>query len=240
MFDEEQWEAPRSFSPIWNPTENQDGLGACQGFSLAKCGEIAYWYATGKSINFSNGYCYIRSQEYDGINGDSGSTLSGGTKCAQDGFALEADLPYVQNYNSLRSNYRRQKEELLRQAKSFRLDGAYPLKNYDEILAFLQSGMGAVHIGIFWTVPDKRIIDNYVYRRTGGHAVIFSGWSEEKDSSGNPLIEMINSWGPGWGELGRCWWTKRAVNQCCAGQWNVFIGRSDMVTPKPRHDYTRD
>jgi len=57
---------------------NQGNQGSCQGHALAMCFQICYFLATGRIEAFSRAAGYYLAQRRDNINGDRGSTLSGG------------------------------------------------------------------------------------------------------------------------------------------------------------------
>jgi hypothetical protein len=121
---------------------------------------------------------------------------------------------------------------LTTKAADFKLKTEVPLSTYEEIYHFLASGVGPVQIGIMWGLPDAWEIKTY-RAGSGGHAVLLvgylkvSGWSE-------PGILLKNSWGTGWGRGGYALLHPDCVRAMTRARWSVFLGRSDMESPRPR------
>jgi hypothetical protein len=225
--------------------ENQQSVGACQGFSLACSAEFAHTFATGEVVQLDNMYAYIASQEKDGINGDQGSTLSGGTKAARDGLRKETE-PYRPVYPG---------RAYLTPAR--RADAVYKLMSHtimrsaDQIKQFIGSAVGIVQIGIPWgsfMTPDSRgcIREFRPTGRPGGHAVVFCGYVPDSDvgvSSGSGWWALMkNSWSMRWGIRGYAFVAPRAIDQMLRHQWTVMVGRSDMQSPRSRRskfDFTK-
>jgi hypothetical protein len=228
------WEPPKQIDPReWLDTDNQGNIGSCQGNSLANAGEQCAVISDGKEIQLSRAFAYLASQEYDGINGDSGSTLSGGTKAAQRGLPLESRFPYDSSYSAMSSRYRREKSDILA-GPLYRLHGALPLESYEDCLAFLSSWSGVIQIGIMWTLPNAWEITSYRGGGGGGHAVNFAGYLPVQKWGDQPGLLLHNSWGEGWGRDGWAIVKPSAVTQMLRAQWSVFVGRSDMKVPIPR------
>lgn len=232
---EYDWEPPEELDPRgdWNPVENQGPIGSCQGQSLADAADYCYMLSHGEQIQLSRSWAYLLSQKFDGINGDRGSTLDGGSKAAmQVGLVEEKDCPYQGSYNSMRSFFNSNYDRLVEKAQDFKLQTEVPLATYDEIYHFLAGQTGPVQIGILWGLPDAWEIRSY-RASGGGHAVLFvgylkvSGWPK-------PGLLLKNSWGKSWGRDGYAIVHPDAVEGMCRHRWNVFVGRSDMDSPRPR------
>lgn len=207
----------------------------CQGQSLADSGEWLYVIAEGKEIQLSRGFAYLASQEYDGIRGDSGSTLSGGTKAAARGLPLESSFEYTDNYNALLSRYRSQRDSLLA-GDVYQFPGAAPLASAEDCYRWLSGWLGTIQIGIAWGLPDAWEITSYSPGR-GGHAVVIAGYVHMPgwgDIEKGFLLK--NSWSTRWGRNGWALVHPRAIDQMISYRQNVFVARSDMRAPRPRRE----
>lgn len=232
---EYDWDPDAEIDPReWNPIVNQGNIGSCQGQSLADA--LDYCYTLGShpgEIQLSRSWAYLYSQDMDGIRGDSGSTLNAGGKVAkQIGICLESSCPYEGSYSQMRTFFQSNKERLMQEASQFKLRTEVPLSNYDEIYHFLAARTGPVHIGILWGVPDAWEIKRYSYSG-GGHAVLLVGYLKV-NAWPKPGLILRNSWGTNWGRGGYGLLHPDVVEAMCRGKWNVFIGRSEMETPRPR------
>jgi len=164
---------------LFNPL-NQGSQGACQGHSLALIFTICYFLATGRIEMFSRGGAYYLSQRKDGINGDRGSTLSGGQWVAtQHGLCLEKDWPYPERYNPAQPsgiNF------------PFKLVASQPTQDYELITEALDIGL-PVQDGIIWDSSVSRTISSdYVGQGGGGHSTTL--WCKFGEN-----YRRINSWG---------------------------------------------
>ena len=221
---------PRQFMRL----ENQGSVGSCQGHSISSCVEWCYAIATGgEKIQLSRAFGYYETQRIDGISGDKGSTIQGGIKLATEyGIPEESLWPYSGRYDPRRPQ---PIEELRQNAEKYKIGKSYNLKSYDAIRTFLGSGQGAVHLGITWNNSvSKPLVETYNGASGGGHAIGLYSLSDRKDSSENPYVWMMNSWGTGWGNQGWAEWSPRAINQMMQARWSVFVGVSDMPNVKPR------
>lgn len=163
------------FSPL-----NQGGQGACQGHSLALIFTICYFLATGRIELFSRAAAYYLSQRKDGINGDRGSTLSGGQWVAtQHGLCLETDWPYPERYNPAEPSGVKY---------PFKLVASQPTRDYELISEALDMGL-PVQDGIIWDNSVSRTISSdYVGQGGGGHSTTL--WCKVGEN-----YRRINSWG---------------------------------------------
>lgn len=241
---------PRS-SPLWKDgwleVENQANMGSCQGHALSECLEYCHPIVTGRILPFSRVYAYIRSQMFDGIKGDSGSTLEGGTKAAKEGICPEEFCRYPSSY----PGWSYITDEMKVMASKYRLNSYTEITSADHMQQYIGSGAGIVQIGVSWLSslePDANgCIRSFSGRSVGGHSVVFCGYVPDSDvgqkSSSGVWFLMKNSWGSRWGKGGFAYVDSVAVNQMIHAKWSTFIGRSDMVAPNPRPlpvDFTKE
>lgn len=219
--------------------ENQGSVGSCQGQDLSSVCELCYYIATGDlSLQLSRAYAYYETQRIDGINGDRGSTISGGIKLATTkGIPREELWKYSGRYENRRpSNWL----EIETDAAKYRVGQSYRMTTYDGVRTFLGSGQGGVSIGISWSGEvDRPIVNSFSGAGGGGHAIALLGLSERLDTSGRPFVWMLNSWGSGWGNKGWAEWAPNAVEQMLRHRNTACFGLSDMPNVKPR-EYTLD
>lgn len=221
--------------------EDQKNQGSCQGQALSECVEFCYSVVAGKVLQFSRQYCYIGSQIFDGIRGDSGSTLSGGTKLAEQGVCTEATAPYANGYPGHGYITSAMKEE----AKKYRLQSHTTIESSDHMREYIGSGIGIVQIGISWNgsmSPDSNgCIRSFSGGGGGGHSVVFCGYLPDDEvgqrSSKGFWHILKNSWGTRWGDGGFVYVDPSAVEAMLRHNFSVFIGRSDMkgddIKPRP-------
>lgn len=221
--------------------EDQARQGSCQGQSLAECVEFCYTLITGRVLQFSRQYAYIRSQMFDGIRTDSGSTLSGGTKAASEGTCTEATGPYARSYPGWSWVTQTMRDE----AAEYKLASHTTIRQEEDVRSYIGSGLGIVQIGISWNrsmTPDANgCIRSFSAGGGGGHAVVFCGYLPDADvgqqSTKGYWYLLKNSWGTRWGKGGFAFVDPAAIAQMLRHQWTVFIGRSDMkgddLHPRP-------
>jgi len=226
--------------------EDQAQQGSCQGQALSETGEVCYYVATGKVIQLSRQMSYIGSQIEDKINGDRGSTLSGGTKLALKGICRESIGPYMSQY----PGHGYITNEMRKDGENFRLQSHTDIKSSDHGREFVGSGTGIIQIGIAWgnaMTPDSSgcITSFSAGSNSGGHSVVFAGYVPDSDvgkQSGSGWWWLLkNSWGKRWGVSGYAYVSPRAFDQMLKHQFTVMLGRSDMATPDIRnlpHDFT--
>lgn len=232
----------------WLQTEDQLRQGACQGNSLTECFEFCYPIATGGKVQqFSRQYAYIRSQQFDGIRGDSGSTLMGGTRAALEGICTEEIGPYSSTYPGWDYITGAMKQNAV----------LHKLRSHVEVTsptgcsAFLGSGLGCVQVGMLWNdsmTPDQNgCIRTWSARSGGGHAIAIVGYFPDDDikqrSSSGRWWLLKNSWGKRWGVSGYAYLDEKVVTAIFNHSWTSAYGRSDMETPVPRPlpvDFTKE
>ena len=196
-----------AFNAFSNPTDiidiaDQGNVGSCQGQSLAKCFQICYFLATGNIIEFSAMAGYILAQQYDGIRGDRGSTLSGGQKVATEhGICREKAWPYTGEYD------RRVKAKEF----PFRLKSAQPTNDPAQIWSALSLGL-PIQTGVAWTRElEQEIVTGYTGKSSfGGHSTTL--WCGKN----------INSWGDQWLVDGCNDWSA-ALDKIVTHPGNTFV-----------------
>lgn len=231
----------------WLKVENQGSIGSCQGNALTENMEYCYAVATGAVEQFSRMYAYLLSQRFDGISGDRGSTLNGGTKAAKQGVCRESLAPYPRQYPGMSWMTQSMHDD----AKNFKLKSHTALKSADECRNYIGAGAGIVQIGIMWGSdmdPDsKGCIRSFSGSSGGGHSVVLCGYIPDSDigvrSSAGYWFLLKNSWDKRWGVGGYAYWDPTAgVQRAINHRFSSFIGRSDMETPNIRtlpHDFTK-
>ena len=222
----------------WFDVHNQGNIGSCQGNALADAIELAYMLKYGPEIQLSRFFAYRESQIQDGINGDQGSTLDGGTKAVEQvGLCLESSFPYPNSYSSGLSFYNANRSRLREEAKNYKANGAIPLGSWDDMVEFLATRSGIVQIGIMWgrSMDAGWEIKSYS-PGGGGHSVNFVGYLEVSGWPDGIGLLLKNSWGTNWGRGGYCLCHKNAVDAMVRSSWNVFIGRSQAESPEPNID----
>ena len=217
--------------------ENQGSVGSCQGHALSSCVELCYYIATGDlTRQLSRAFGYYETQRIDGINGDRGSTISGGIKLATTlGIPREDLWKYSGRYENRRpANW----TEIVEDAKLHQVGQSYRMESYDGVRTFLGSGQGGISIGISWGGEvDRPVVNSFSGAGGGGHAIALLGLSERLDQSGRPYVWMLNSWGANWGNKGWSEWAPSAVEQMLRHRYTACFGLSDMPNVKPR-EYT--
>jgi C1A family cysteine protease len=219
--------------------ENQGSVGSCQGHALSSCVELCYYIATSDlTRQLSRQYAYVETQRIDGINGDRGSTISGGIKLATTrGIPQEKLWTYSGRYENKRpANW----TEIETDAQQHKVGQSYRMTTYDGVRTFLGSGQGGISIGISWSGEvDRAIVNSFSGAGGGGHAIALLGLSERLDNSGRPYVWMMNSWGANWGNAGWAEWAPAAIEQMLRHQYTACFGLSDMPNVKVR-EYTLD
>jgi hypothetical protein len=229
----------------WMASVSQLSIGACQGNALAACMEYCYPLVSGDKIEeFSRMHAYIASQIHDGIRGDSGSTLSGGTKAGREGICRESVGPYPSRYPGWGYITQAMKDD----GKNYQIKSHSILKSADDVKQYIGSGIGIVQIGIAWNstmTPDANGCIRSWRPGGGGHSVVIAGYAPDSEigvqSSSGYWFLLLNSWGRSWGKNGWAYVDPRAVNQMIGHSWSTFIGRSDMGEPSSRDiDWTKE
>lgn len=224
---------PASIDPrSWSKLRNQSSEGSCNGHAVTAAQEQCCYASTGEFRQFSPDYAYYKAQKFDGIRGDSGSTVSGAMRVAKElGAILETMMPYTPRYNP--GDIPINADDY---ASQYRVATAAELKSYADVVNWLGKGFGGVWWGTSWSPQLGG--DGYVRSwggGGGGHATALMGYGGPEDSDGLPeFLWLKNSWGPSFGLDGWCKLTRKAFEQALRNQWTVVAGISDMVQLKPR------
>jgi C1A family cysteine protease len=227
------YSAPEEIDPReWHVIENQSSMGSCQGHALSSVCEMAYRIATGEVTQFSEMFGYIATQKIDGIQGDRGSTINGGRKCAEQyGMCPVEVFPYP---NPARYS-NRIPDEAWAAAEPFKIRSHAFCRDYSDVYEYLASGQGGVEIGISWGLqPNREGVVEHFRTGSGGHAVSFLGYSKRKDNNGRNYLWLANSWGNNWGKGGWAEVAPKVVDDMGQHRYTVMIGMSDLTVPKPR------
>ena len=239
------FQAPEEIDPRGKVRHDlQKNMGACQGFSVANCGEYLWamqlgWDTYKNDHQVSSLFMYLESQRMDGLLGrDSGSTISGGLKVAREiGFAPESVLPYRTPYPA---NAKTLVTDSMRKAASpLRVRSHTWLKSYNDIFQYFAARVGAVHTGTIWNnsfYATNGVLESVSLGGGGGHATAWLGYSKRKDSRGRNYIWRLNSHNDSWTEL-----SPSVVDRICQHSYTAIVGISDMTTPGPRNvDWTKE
>lgn len=223
-------EVKRNLRYDWLDPENQGDLGSCQGQAIKRCVQVLYFIATGKILDFSALWAYLRTQKEDGLLGaDNGSTIAGGVNVAKlIGMLLAKLVPYVAEYPSQKRIKEILSAENDQAAEPYRILSGVPIKSFDDALQWL-SGGGVISIGTVWPFRfgPGWIVDRWEPQGNGGHARMLAEITDGR-------LTELNSWGPDWGDHGRFHWDRKPFEDMLRHPWSVVIGLSDMAKPQPR------
>lgn len=222
-------------------TENQGSIGSCAGNALTECAEYSWTIETGRVKQFCRMFAYLETQKVDGIRGDRGSTISGGTKVAKNvGFCPEPDSkPYPRRY----PGYSWVTGEMKEAAKRFTMKSHTVMRSPDDCKTYLGDGLGIIQIGIRWgrsMSPDSDGCITGFRVGGGGHSVAIAGYVPDsvvgRRSGDGYWFLLKNSWGTRWGKDGWAYVSPSAINSMIRSRYSSFVGRSDMGNPEPRPD----
>ena len=221
----------------------------CQGYGLIACVEYLYAVLTGEVVQLSPLYAYLMSQYFDGISGDRGSTLSGGTKLLEKlGLCLLEEYPLERRYP--RGGYKDVPQSAIEAAKAgpFRTLKATKFRDANEYRAFTGSYAGIAQTGTKWTSamanpPSHGVIQSVGGRSVGGHSWNFCGFMPIEDlgaearrdvprTRGEFMNIATNSHNTQWGDGGFGYFTDELFNEL--NREDLILGRTDMGDIKPR------
>ena len=210
--------------------ENQRSQGSCQGHAISSVVELCSCIAISeKSLELSRAMGYYETQRLDRIRGDRGSTISGGVRLALNTGICKEDLwPYPSRYDNDRpDNW----NAILKSAKRFKAFKSVRIRTWEGLVTFLESGMGAITIGIRWNSSTNREhVTDFRGGSGGGHAVIIPQMSKKRLGE----VDVMNSWGTKWGDSGWATWNEKSVRRMLKDRYTVAIGVSDMDNLEPR------
>lgn len=244
------------FTKSWMRVENQGGVGACQGYGLIHCVEYLYAVLTGQIVQLSPMYAYLLSQFFDGIRGDRGSTLSGGTKALmQMKLCLLSEYPRERSYPS--NGYKDIPQSAIDAAKAgpFQTVRTVRFRDAGESRAFIGSMAGIIQTGTAWPeqmarVPRHGAIQGIGGRNFGGHSYNICGYKPIDELSsetraalprtrGTSVHIVTNSHSRSWAADGWAYLTDELFN--ALNTKDLLLGRTDMgdIKPRPsRRDFT--
>lgn len=249
--------ADPKFAEGWLRTEDQSTVGACQGYSLTENVEFNFAVETGKIKQFCPMVAYVVSQRFDGINGDRGSTLDGGTKCAsQFGFVeVGRGLPEGR-YPS--GGPRAVTNAMERAAADTKLKSAVDISDPEAAKAFIGTYQGLGQFGTPWTEglakpTSSGVIRSVGGRNYGGHAYTLAGYlsvDSLPESIKRDLPRTRYSWvwiiknshSLRWGDKGFAYMTVELFVELLKMRWAIIVGRSNLETIEPRRskiDFTK-
>lgn len=215
--------------------ESQARQGACAGHSLSSIMEWIYAIATGGDrIQLSRAMAYYETQKLDGIRGDNGSTIGGGTKLAKSVGVCREDLwKYPVNYNPARpANW----NEIQKDAENYKIETSIRITSYDGYRTFLGAGLGGVHGGWNWnSTMEKKVVEVFQpTNRDGGHSEAGICLSTREDSQGRPYIWILGSWAATFAQAGWQEFSPTCIQQMLKHPNTVLVGLSDMPSIAPR------
>jgi hypothetical protein len=237
--------APTVVEEPWNliRTENQGGMGSCQGHAASTVAELCRGIAEGgrpildPADQFSPIFAYLESQRFDGISGDRGSTIGGGLKTNSEvGCCPLSACPYP---SPVRYPGRGYITDAHRQAAApFKIKSHVWLSKsgYQAWADFLGANIGGINMGIPWNGSWKtgRVIESVSGSGGGWHAVAVLFLSPRKDAQGRHYVWMNNSHSERYGYRGWVEIAPKGIDQICAIRGVSACGMSDLTTPTPR------
>lgn len=208
-------------------TENQSAMSSCTGHGESSGIEGCFWIAAGgdksnRPKQFSRMFAYIEGQRESGFIGrDQGASIAGVVQAsAKVGCCLESTYPYPSRYTTSIP------QGAYAEAAKYKIRSHSNLRSYEEIMAYQQSGLGPIVIGITWTSALANSTGVISVRDTkgrgGGHCVLLWGWDK------NGRIRLHNSHGTAWGQNGKAWVEVDAVKSWLSSGSAEFIGISDL------------
>lgn len=224
--------------PVYDFTVDEDHSFVAQGLVVHNCAgwggsssaEFVNWVDTGDMTQLSANFLYCAAQKEDGITGDNGSTINGCSQVLRKyGIPREEVWPYPSRYdNNPPEGWEHQYEA----ASEFKIKSHTFLENEDDVVKYLQAGLGGVQIGITWGGDVDRNGEFRWRPQGGGHSVCILGW---KEINGDLYVWLLNSWGKKWGDDGWALVRVKSTLRAMIHERNsVFVGYSDMENPKPR------
>lgn len=233
-FKEYSWEPPEEIDPRdWFDIEDQQQSNSCVGNSGADSGEFCNLLADGSEIQLSRYFSYLAAQEAGGMLGrDSGAYLEAMTKAAGRGIPLESRFEWSTAYNSQLRKYNSEKQAILA-GDVWKYPGATPLPTAEDAYRWLSGWCGSIQIGIGWSLGNQWEVTSY-RAGGGGHALLICGYLKVAKWPMGIGFLLKNSWNTTWGRDGWALISPTAYDQMFRSRGNVAIGRSDMVSPRPR------
>ena len=223
--------------PSWMRVEQQGPINSCSANGLTSCAEKCEYARTGKSVQLSRWFQYVRSEVYTyGQAGrDQGATLSAALRVGHEvGFVTEQDVPYpTGGYDRNRMQFSR---EIIEAAETRKITSTISLAaGYSAWRTLLGRDIGAVLLGMYWPVQlDSRCFATRVPTGGGGHAIAGLFLADTSDANGNPDVWILNSHSTSFGLNGWFKVTRSFVEDLQARDDFGNVGVSDMSVPGPR------
>jgi len=190
-------------------------------------GKRRHWNFSSTSELISPAYIYNRLHEFRG-NCSTGTPISEALDLLKTaGAPTLSEYPYVETDCA-----RPASADQVRQGSEFRISGwsALDSRRPDDAKGQLSRGNPVV-FGMdvserFENLTGSEIYDDTTAPRTGGHAMVLVGYSEQRQA-----FKVMNSWGTRWGDGGFGWVSYRAVRQL--SQLMFVMDVPDYVPPAP-------
>lgn len=203
--------------------ENQGQIGSCQGNSITTAIEVCNYNKRNKSLKqLSRMHAYIETQKIDGIQGDNGSTITGGVKFAKEkGAILESLYPYPNSYPGWAAHNRKIQDPSIVNAERSKIDTHVNIHSWEQGLLWIYQG-GTLSLGTFWPIDldGNAVCRKYSYSK-GMHATCSCGIVK----MGNEiLIKTANSHSTRSGKNGYYFWTQYAFEKMLNTKYCLAIG----------------
>ena len=209
---------------------NQGPFNSCEGNSRAKCLEYCNWVISGTWTKLSARFSYLTTKIVDGtLNGpDAGASIAGGVLASTKyGECTEERLPYW-NWSAGEQYSNGIPPSATEMGLAHRLRSSTPLRSYDEGIAFLGGGVGAITFGITWTTDLRDctgVITAVRGTALGGHAVAILGYIPR---GGERWPLLYNSHSKSWGDNGTALVAPRLFDDWCRNSPYGVYGVSDL------------
>lgn len=218
---------------------DQGSEGACVSNAVAQGAALYVYLKTSSSwLDFSRRWIMLNAQSYDewpgtSPSGDDGTSARAAMKaCNKKGLCLNATLPYVAGQrvvswtDQLRSIVAEESSRWFVDVyRSCMVRGKADLRLVKQ--AVMQEGSCNVTMFLpeqFFDVRSNAVIEGGE-RHEGMHSVhqlLVTGWREE---SGKKVLEIVNSWGKGWGHYGTAVWEEQDFVRHCQSAWAFSVMR---------------
>jgi hypothetical protein len=128
--------------------------------------------------------------------------------------------------------------EAAERGRIYKIEKFYALKSPDDVMTWIESNQGPVHIGIEWLSSmdgTEEFVSSYSGRSGGGHSVFLAGY---KTVRGTRCPRLYNSWSKRWRKDGTAVISRQALDAMFRRQFTVMVGvnGADGIVP-PRYDY---
>lgn len=224
--------------PVSDPTsivqtEDQGQMNSCGGHGGSTAIERVEFLETGRQVQLSRMWVYIRGQQIDGIRGDRGMTISAGVRLLQgQGVCTESTYPYPRSYTT---NIPSGASE---EAEKRKIGSSVRIRTYDQMQTFLGGNMGAVYGGCQWTSamanPQNGVVERFRPGRGLGHAWAIVALSPRTDSQGRHYVWLANSHSVRYGNRGFAELSPTCCTEMLQHNFTDLVGLSKLTVPVPR------